>query len=425
MDYGFRSEGGKSGRGQVASSWLVTSGGTEEAPVTTPHSAAASAAGYQYQTWWSLLEMLRTGPDRSDARLILEMHDDVAWEDDGTPTELLQTKHHHVSNRTLSDSGDDVWRSLQVWLDTASPSDPAGPILHLVSTDRAPAGSAAYALRPESRDVPAAIARLTKAAETSTAATTARARAQFLSLGDAGREAFVERMWVVDGAPYLEDVDARVRRELTWLLPKGHEELFMQLLWGWWDAQAVGMLRRKRTGVGVSEVYQKVNDLRDQFTQDRLPTLVELRDINVEDVAASHQERTFVAQLGWINWPPLNLQKAIVDYFRAYTQTARWVTEDLIGLDELQRFEDELVDEWQREFEFMQVDLGDNASEEDKQRAGAKLLRELLDATEVRVRARYDDSFFARGKRHELADSGRMGWHADFEERLRSVLLPS
>ena len=199
----------------------------------------------------------------------------------------------------------------------------------------------------------------------------------------------------------------------------------MQLLWGWWDAQAVGMLRRKRTGVGVSEVYQKVNDLRDQFTQDRLPTLVELRDINVEDVAASHQERTFVAQLGWINWPPLNLQKAIVDYFRAYTQTARWVTEDLIGLDELQRFEDELVDEWQREFEFMQVDLGDNASEEDKQRAGAKLLRELLDATEVRVRARYDDSFFARGKRHELADSGRMGWHADFEERLRSVLLPS
>jgi Cap4, dsDNA endonuclease domain len=51
--------------------------------MSTPHGAAASAAGYQYQTWWSLLEMLRMGPDRPDATLILEMHDDVAWEANG------------------------------------------------------------------------------------------------------------------------------------------------------------------------------------------------------------------------------------------------------------------------------------------------------------------------------------------------------
>jgi hypothetical protein len=101
------------------------------------------------------------------------------------------------------------------------------------------------------------------------------------------------------------------------------------------------------------------------------------------------------------------------------------VNEDLIGLDELQRFEDELVDEWQREFEFMELGLDDSASEEEKQRAGTKLLRDLLDATEVRVRARYDDAFFTRGKRHELADSGRVGWHVDFEDRLRALLLPS
>jgi hypothetical protein len=351
------------------------------------------------------------------------MHDDVAWEENGTPTELLQTKHHQVTNRTLTDMGDDIWRSLQVWLDTASPSDPAGPLLHLVSTDQAPSSTAAYALRGPSRDVPAAIARLMKAAQASNSASSARARTHFLRLGDAGRQAFVERIWVLDGEPYLEDVDARVRRELTWLLPKGHEDLFMQLLWGWWDVQAVGMLRGRRTGVGVSEVTQKLNDLRDQFTQDRLPTLVELRDVDVESVLASYRDRPFVAQLGWINWPPVNLQKAVVDYFRAYTQTSRWVTEDLIGLDELQRFEDELVDEWQREFEFMQIQLGATATEDEKQLAGTEFLRDLLDATEVRVRARYDDAFFARGKRHELADSGRVGWHVDFEDRLRSLLL--
>jgi hypothetical protein len=367
--------------------------------------------------------MLRTGPDRPDATLVLEMYDDVAWEDGGTPTELLQTKHHQVASRSLSDMSDDVWRSLQVWLDIASPSDPAGPLMHLVSTDLAPTGTAAHVLRSESRDVHAAVTRLTAAAEMSSSGASERARARFLDLGASGRTVFLSRVFMVDGAPRLEDVDAQVRRVLAWALPRGHEDVFMHLLWGWWDAQAVGMLRGKRVGVGAPEVYQKISDIRDQFTQDRLPTLVELRDVDTEDVFAAHNDHAFVAQLGWINWPPLNLQKAVVDFFRAYTQTAWWVSDDLIGIDELQRFEDELVDEWQREFEFMQIDLGANADDEDKQRAGSDLLRQLLNATEVRVRARYDDAFFARGKRHELADSGRIGWHADFEERLRALLL--
>jgi hypothetical protein len=133
-------------------------------------------------------------------------------------------------------------------------------------------------------------------------------------------------------------------------------------------------------------------------------------------MVTAHREHAFVARLGWISWPPLNLQKAVVDFIRAYPQTARWVSEDLIGIDEL-------VDEWEREFEFMQIDLGADAAEDDKQRAGSALLRQLLDAAEVRVRARYDDAFFARGKRHELADSDRIRWHAEFEDRLRELLL--
>jgi hypothetical protein len=60
--------------------------------VVTVHGAAASAAGYQYQTWWGLLEMLRTGPDHPDGVLSMEMHDDVAWDENGSPTELLQMK---------------------------------------------------------------------------------------------------------------------------------------------------------------------------------------------------------------------------------------------------------------------------------------------------------------------------------------------
>ena len=393
--------------------------------MATTHGAAASAAGYQYQTWWGLLEMLRKGLDHPDASLTLETHDDVAWDENGTPTELLQTKHHQGSATTLSDSGDDIWRTLLIWMETASPGDPDGPLLYLVSTDAAPADSAAHVLRPDSRDEPAALARLTAAASSSTSAGTEKARARFLALSAADQGIFLSRIFVLDSAPHLEDVDAEARRALGWALPKDHEDLFMHMLWGWWDEQAIGILRHRRGGITVPEVYQKVNDLRDQFTLDRLPTLVEMRDADPAELFAAYNGYLFVAQLEWINWPRVNLQKAVIDYFRAYTQTARWVSEDLIGLDELQRFEDELADEWEREFEFMCIDLGENASDEDKQKAGSKLLRQLLDATSVRVRARYDEAFFGRGKRHEIADTGRMGWHADFEARLKGLLLPA
>lgn len=46
------------------------------------------------------------------------------------------------------------------------------------------------------------------------------------------------------------------------------------------------------------------------------------------------------------------------------------------------------------------------------------MLRQLLNQTGITVRARYNESFFAWGKRHMLADADRIGWHPDFESRL-------
>lgn len=58
------------------------------------HGASAPALGYLYQSQWPLVELLRRGHDEPDSAVTLELHDDVSWESDGTPTELLQLKHH-------------------------------------------------------------------------------------------------------------------------------------------------------------------------------------------------------------------------------------------------------------------------------------------------------------------------------------------
>lgn len=130
----------------------------------------------------------------------------------------------------------------------------------------------------------------------------------------------------------------------------------------------------------------------------------------------------FVQQMHWVAFPPRNLQKAIVDYYRAYTHSVRWLEEDLIGLTELTRFEDELVDEWEREFEWMLDTLDEDAGDDEKKTAGKQLLRQLLGQTSLAVRSRYNDPYFARGQRHVLADTGGIGWHVDFETRIADLL---
>jgi hypothetical protein len=106
------------------------------------HDAAPNAVGYQHQTWWALVELLRAGPERPDSAISVELYDDIAWAKAGTPTELLQVKHHRESGRALTDRAKDVWKTLQVWMDTANPGDAEGPRLVLVTTQQAADGSA-------------------------------------------------------------------------------------------------------------------------------------------------------------------------------------------------------------------------------------------------------------------------------------------
>ncbi|WP_027930089.1 ABC-three component system protein [Amycolatopsis thermoflava] len=389
------------------------------------HGAGPSAVGYQHQTWWALVELLRAGPERPDAAITLELHDDVAWEENGSPTELLQVKHHQRAQRSLTDSSVDVWRTLRVWMDEANPGDPDGPKLVLVTTQTAGVGSAMEALRPRGRNASAALTALENIASTSRSQETDSSRKQFLALSSSERRTFVSRIVVLDGSPSIDDASESVRIPLHWTLPMGHEDLFLSLVWRWWDQQALAMLQGRLARVDVSAAQQAIAEIRDRFTMDNLPTLVELVGLNVGDIERDHASHAFVHQMRWVDYPPKNLQKAMIDYYRAYTQTARWLDEDLIGVADLTRFELELIDEWERQFEWMLDELDPDADEAAKKKAGKLLLRELLDRTGITIRARYQDPFFARGQRHMLADRGKVGWHPDFQVRLEQLLQVS
>ena len=400
------------------------------------HSAAASASGYLYQTSWALLELLRQAPNRPDQALTLEMHDDIAWEDaSGNPTELLQAKLHRKANAGLGDRDTDVWKTLGNWMARSDATDPNGADLALVTTSTAQPGTAAYLLRPApaTRDEPAAARLLLGAAEESTARATEAAREKFRGLSSAARTTLLVKVRVLDGAVQPQDIDAAVRGALALGLPQGElaQSRFVAEVRRWWDGVAVDMLAGRRPALEVGQLQAFLQYLRNGFGPDSLRTTIQLEDVAEEDVL-QYDDALFVSQMKLVSYPLDNLRRAVIDYHRAVTQETQWLGESLLELHELRRFEETLRDEWARAFTDMLDELAGGVDEYDsntveevtKIKAGKLLLRRLLGSTAVTVREHYTDPFFARGKRHELAnrEQGGIGWHPDFVSRLQALV---
>jgi hypothetical protein len=167
-----------------------------------------------------------------------------------------------------------------------------------------------------------------------------------------------------------------------------------------------------------------IDDLRDQFGPENLPTDVDV-DAFDEAVIAGYGDRRFVKQLRLVAYRPGQLRLAVHAYHLAFTQRSRWLREELVGWHELDEFEKRLRFEWQYAFEDMLAELPEAATEEQKQQAGRNLINRLMDGSRARVRPRYDESFMTRGSLHGLADEPRhdVGWHPEFRDHLTRLLL--
>lgn len=401
------------------------------------HNAAASASGYLYQTSWALVELLQQATRRPDQAITLEIHDDVAWEDaTGSATELLQAKLHKRTTAGLGDKDTDIWKTLGNWMVRPDATDPAGADLGLVTTSIAQPGTAAYLLRPDNkvRDVLSAILLLERAARDSTAQATATARAKYLDLSAAERTVLLNKVRVLDGAIQPQDIDGAVRQELLLVLPQGQsaQSRFVAEVRRWWDDVAIDLLAGRRSAVEVGQLQAFIQDLRNGFGPDTLWTTVTREDIEDEELS-QYDETRFVSQMKLVSYPLGNLRRAVIDYHRAITQETHWLDDSLLELHELERFEENLRDEWARAYTDMIDDLvfaagAENLEEIDeatKAQAGKLLLRDLLDSSAVTIRRHYADPFFARGKRHELANRAGeegIGWHPEFASRLQAVV---
>ena len=382
------------------------------------HSAAPSAAGYLYQARLALVELLRYAYRDSGIEIAIEKLDDVSFERDGSPLELLQTKHHLARTGELTNMSIDLWKTLRVWAEAikADPSLPTRTRFALITTAEAPSESAASYLRPSdtgTRDPTKAEAILNQAAGSSSNKSITKAIAAFSALEPEMREALVCRIEVIDGAPLIGDMDSVIEEKLRMIAPRGKARLAREQLEGWWWPRiCVALQTQEYCTISVLEVEQKLDDIRDSFKRDELPFDMEHVDPPQEELDAL-DEMCFVRQLRSIGIGTLRLQYAKRDFYRASTQRSYWTRQNLLFDGEVGHFDTTLIEEWQPRFHQMSDDLAGNCDESALRAAGHNLYGWVENDARFPLRKTVS-RFLNVGSYHILADDLRVGWHRDY-----------
>ena len=324
---------------------------------SNPFSGADSALGYLYQVRVALLWALRRLQAGDDFVVSLETLDDVTFETKGgSPEELLQTKHHLNNGANLTDASVDLWKTLRIWLEGAmAKTIPPGTALHLLTTGKAPDGSAAAYLRPGAgRDVDAAIKRLEAAAQSSVNAVNAAGYSAFLTMPANDRRELIDCIVILDSAPTITALESDLKAEVFWAVDRKNHDAFLQRLEGWWLRRSLKQLASASSAdrvLGV-EVESQMSDLREQFKQDTLPIDDDLLTFDLDEATqTAHADSPFVRQLEIIAAGKRRIAAAVRDYYRAFEQRSRWLRNDLVLVGDLTQYEHRLVEEWEIVFE--------------------------------------------------------------------------
>ncbi len=395
---------------------------TGEGQRPAPFSAADAALGYLYQVRLGLVCALKRLRRDQSFQISLETLDDVVFESDGEPAEILQAKHHKQRPANLTDASTDLWKTLRIWCEgMISGAIPEDAALYLVSTSVASDGHAAACLRPETRDPQRALEKLTATARSSTNRGNQKAYEAFRVLTPDQQLALIERVYVFDAAPDIVGLEGELRSLVRLSVQREHLEPFLTRLEGWWLRRAVQQLANRGEDPIPSDEFEDVMDeLREQFKHDALPIDIDIFDIQVD--ADTYQGETFVRQVHLLEIGAQRVLMAIREYFRAVEQRSRWAREELLLIGELDRYEQRLIEEWTLVFERMRDDLGQDAAEDARIRAARAIYAWVESEVLIPIRPKVTERFITRGSYHMLADRLRVGWHPDFRERLEHLL---
>jgi hypothetical protein len=149
----------------------------------------------------------------------------------------------------------------------------------------------------------------------------------FTSLPENQQISLVENVCVLDNSPNIFDAADRIRERIRSAVLRQHREALFERVEGWWFGKVIEQLRASPpTPISGFEVYDKVTFLAQQFRPDALP--IDFLDSEPETLNPSTDDRLFVRQLRVVKVQQPRIEKAMLDYYRAFEQRSRWAREE-------------------------------------------------------------------------------------------------
>ena len=398
--------------------------------MATSFSAGPQSLGYLYQARYALLTLLQS---REECTVILEGLDDIEKRNISGSIELEQLKHHVKKSAVLTNSNEDLWKTLRIWSTYINQGkfSFSNLKLGLVTTATAPPDSIGWYLkRGESRNEEKArellLSTISKS-RTKKGSTLWNSFQTFKKLSEYNQKQLLRCINILDNSSNIIDVQYQIKQEIRHAAPPNSRQLdhVYEQLEGWWFGKVVDhLINESKDPISLQTVEQKIWSLTKQLQEDKLPITYSdaVPDSVIDPI---NDDRLFVHQLRLLNINMDRIKVAILDYYKAFEQRASWVRHDLLLDDEIHKYEKKLIDEWH----IVKLRLLDDmTSSEMKEDDCIKVGRDLLRWVEaggslIYIRPSVDDRFIIRGSYHILADREESGvyWHPQFLARLEEI----
>lgn len=400
---------------------IIIKGGILTREAFSRYSAPAPLIGYLYQCRYALLESIKKIHTEVEFTVSIETLDDVIFDPKAEPIESLQLKHNLVNRANLTNSSTEFWKTLRIWCEGISSGIiESDTVFFLVTTSIAPNNSAPSFLKcGGKRNVPKALKILNKVTKESENKDHKKYYNAFNSLSKMQKENLLNRIFVVDASPHIEDLNGLMKKELFFAAEKKHLNLFLEHLEGWWFRRIMNFITKSKKPILSQEIEDEIEKIREEFKKDNLPIDDEIVSATVTE--EEYKNRTFVKQLEIIGMNKKSIYYAILNYFRAFEHRSKWVRNDLLLIGELDRYENQLFEQWDKHFARMKTKIGETATEKEKIMA-ANSFYEWIEDLSIPIRSSFNDYFLTNGSYQMLSEKKRVGWHPDFEKLITKLM---
>lgn len=379
------------------------------------HIAPGPMAGFEWQKMRAL--EIALGLENADDEISIEAFDDVAVLRDGHVVVAAQFKHS-FNDTSISVNSIELWRTLRAWIPLAF--DGTTSFL-LSSTANVHATSSLRVLTedaPEERLVDTLAVELDEIAGGPADERFAPCYAMWNGLDQPARRSLLRRIRIQPAQPRLTQTLDSI---LTRIHAKGNlgqraRRIRTELV-GWFVEQVAEGLALKGFRMRASRIWQQLEDIRDGILPDVLISTHQA-EIDPATQALLADPPTYVRQLLLIDAGTDEIFEAVQNVFRSGLDRDDWLQNRQTAIDKLNRHQDDLVSHWRLVRGRV---LRDPVTGEPAMRNAGRTIHDQTCMFPGTVGGSEISPSFAHGTYHRLANIPRVGWHPEFEKRLKEA----